>query len=518
MTSFPIAATAIRRLAAHDGSARSRVLRDTVWFSVIGGLFLGIALSAMGLKIAGGAFAVLGLAPLFVSLDRETVPGLLPGPCMFAYLHHALGFAIGPLGYLLTEGQVPGVMEQGFVSAQWGAVLGLLTFAVCYLGAFRFVSRQFAPASRLAGPTQPGSEWNNFGLLLVPPSIFIVVYGFASGINNRLSHAVAPSAAQATIFTAFAATPLIMFFFLGYAAAQHRPARIVWWCVVCVYSGLNFLDGSRGPSAWALLFSLTGMHMAGLRLRKVVVPLIVFTVVFVPLASVLATFRTTFVGAESLSERWAGLGQSIANFQQSRSRGDERGVEAFLYSVTAQSADVVFELTPKSRPFVGFSGMENIRYVLLPRILDPNRPDADDPNALAIDYGGLDARSTGAYFTTVGDGYRRFGWPGIVLLYAWLAIMWAFVGAWAWTRRHRSQWIATFILVTVLAPGVWSTTLPYSFYVLLWVFPKYFVLFLVLGWIRGLFQRHKLYTSFERACDLSPTGRLVSRNPAALHR
>jgi hypothetical protein len=491
VTSIRIAATAIRCPVIHHGAVHKRNRRATAWASVVAGLVLGMLLTALDLRIAGGALAVLGLAPLFVSLDRHTTPGLFPGCASVAYLNHVLGYSIGPIGYLLTEGRLTGAVEEGFVLAQWGAVLGLMTFAVCYLAVFRFASRLSAPASNLAPPERVRRDWRGFGLVLLPISSLIVLYGFSSGINNRLSSAVDPSAVQSTLFSAFSGLPSIMFFFLGYAAAKRGTGRIVWLCTISVYSVAYFFDGTRGACAWAVVYSCSGMYMGGLRPRVFVAPLIAFTMVFVPLSNVLVAYRTNYAGANTLSERWSGLAESSHLFSQSRSQGDEKGVESFLYAITAHAVDRVFALTPESMPFVGLSGMENLRYVLVPRVVSPNRPDPDDPNGLAIEYGAAARGLKGSYFPTVGDGYRRFGWPGIALLYGWLAVIWAFCGAWAWNRRWQPQWMAFFVALIVMSPGIWSTTLPYSFYIVGWMFPKYFLVLWAATKLQTLIRRTK---------------------------
>ena len=455
------------------------------WLSGVIGLALGFLLVVLQFEIVGGAVAVLGLAPLFVTLDRQTTPGLFPGCCTLGYLQHALGYAIGPLGYLAIDGRVTGKEQGAFALAQWGGVLALLVFAVCYYPVFRLVSGKKADRSKHQLQSRSEYQIRHFWMLLLPVSALIVVYGFASGVNNRLSPASSPSAISSTLFGSFSLIPQAMFFFLGYAAAKSSRTFAIWVSLFATYSIANFLDGTRGASAWALLYSISGMYLGGVKVRRLLVPLCLYTAAFVPLANVLVSYRGAYVGTNSLSDRWAGITTSFREFQTNWSHGDEKGVEKFLYGVTAHVVDRIFLLVPDSVPFAGFAGMENIGYSLIPRVVAPNRPDPDDPNGLAIQYGAANAGTTGSYVPAVGDGYRRFGWPGIVLLYAWLAAVWATWMGWSWRRKQRLHALSMAFILVIMAPGIWSTTLPMSFYLLLWIFPKYLAFFWVANKLHG---------------------------------
>ena len=78
----------------------------------------------------------------------------------------------------------------------------------------------------------------------------------------------------------------------------------------------------------------------------------------------------------------------------------------------------------------------------------------------------------------VGDGYSRFGWPGIVLLYAFISASIAVCSAVAWALRDRPEWPAMLVIIMVSANAeITMATLLSTFYAVLFVFPKYYLLF-----------------------------------------
>ena len=96
------------------------------WWIAAVGVIAGILLSTVGWKVDGPAIAVLALAPLMLAIDRRLFPGLLIGPISFMYLYQGLGYGLGPLWQIHVIGYLQAI-EEGFVPAQWGAVVGLIT-------------------------------------------------------------------------------------------------------------------------------------------------------------------------------------------------------------------------------------------------------------------------------------------------------------------------------------------------------------------------------------------------------
>ena len=88
-----------------------------------------------------------------------------------------------------------------------------------------------------------------------------------------------------------------------------------------------------------------------------------------------------------------------------------------------------------------------------------------------------------SYTPTVGDGYRRFGWPGIPLLYALIAAIFGVLLAVTWTRRNRHEWMALFMFLTFRASTVYLMTLFGALSLVLWTVPRTFLTFLLVKWI-----------------------------------
>jgi hypothetical protein len=89
----------------------------------------------------------------------------------------------------------------------------------------------------------------------------------------------------------------------------------------------------------------------------------------------------------------------------------------------------------------------------------------------------------------VGDGYRRFGWPGIVLVYAFSASLYAAVASVSYRLRRRREWMAMLIFTLISASEIMIHTFLTLFYVLLWVMPKYLGFFYLLRWTQDRLAR-----------------------------
>jgi hypothetical protein len=136
------------------------------------------------------------------------------------------------------------------------------------------------------------------------------------------------------------------------------------------------------------------------------------------------------------------------------------------------------EETPGRVPFAGFRDLERIAYIWLPKVIEPERPTLSDGNSIATEYGvGHDGVKSWVYTPTVGEGYRRFGWLGIPLVYGLVALVFGITAGACWSRRRQREWAALVVFCFLQAPFMWSSTILSLAYYALWVFPKFFIFF-----------------------------------------
>ncbi len=467
------------------------------WGIALAGILVGAVLAPLHLRVYPGAIAVLSLAPLFLRLDRKTMPEMLFGPAAFMYLYHALGYAIGPIGQISVSGILNisvTQFEEGLILSQWGAVIGLLVFAAIYLRVFRFASSLF-PSGRFPDTEVSERAWAGYGIGMLLAATAIITFGYVTGAGNRLARAEDVSVGASSIYAAFQYVHQAMFFFLGFIAARrNRGWAVLWLVVYLAYSLFFFLDGGRGTVAIAGLLSAVGWVAGGISARKVLAVVLVAGIAFIPLSGVVNKYRNVYLDhPESLYERVSGFVQTVREFSVETSVGEYGAADVFLERATTFSVDRVFVLTPREIPFVGWEGIENVVFAFVPRIVLPDRPSLIDGNDLAIRYGAANPDTTGSYMPAVGDGYRRFGWPGIVLVYAFSASLFAAMAALAYRLRARREWMAMLVFTLISASEIMIHTMLSLFYVLLWVMPKYLLCFYLLRWTQdGMYRMYRI--------------------------
>jgi hypothetical protein len=476
------------------------------WVIAVLGILIGILLSYFGLPLEGAGIAILSLAPLLFNYDRQLMPQLFIGPCTFMYIFHALGYAIGPLGQRYIVGYLS-VIEEGFVFAQWGGVIGILVFVLVYPRIFRIFFRKKSHPLKNSNLTE--GDWYIYGLLMLIVSVFILSFGFETGAGNRLLGMVDVPVTISSIYSAFQIVHQIMFLYLGYAAARHRKTwGIFWISILIAYSAFFFLEGGRGTVVTACLISGIGVVLGGVSRRKVLLVGLISALIFIPISGVVHDYRKYYAERiESISGRMTDFRDATNNFFQERGFRASATSDIFFQRITADSVDRVFLLVPRFIPFAGFEGIERVTYALIPRLVDPDRPNLMDGNELAIRFEASPEGTEGSYMPAVGDGYRRFGWTGVVLLYAFSAIIFGALIGLAWRLRERLEWSAMLIFLTIISAGIWSATLLSNFYTLFWVVPKYLIFFWLLRWVqmhlRGIARQHR-YTMSARISSFSP--------------
>lgn len=467
-----------------------RISFDRNWLIAVSGVIFGAVMVQVGMRVEGGAIAVLSFAPLYLSLERRLFPGLFFGPLTFMYVYHANGYAVGPLGQMFVLGHlIP--EEQGFVPAQWGGVLGLAVFAVLFYQIFPVSLKWFQGRWNRALPAEQDRRWRAYVIVLTLTGIAVLGYGLVSGASNRLGGEGQASISSSSLVSALAAVSQVMFFFLGFLAVRRGKGWILFWVFMLAgYSLFSFLDGGRGAAAFAAIFSAMGFAWAGASRRKIILAGAVAASIFIPLSDVVLTYRGQYADLTSkiaFRDRVTGILAAAEAFKSESGGSLPLLSEGFLDGITAHAVDQVFLQTPGSIPFVGLEGIGNVVWVFIPTLLYPERPDLNDGNSIAIQYDTSSLESSrGAYMPAVGDGYRRGGWTGVALLYAFSALIYGPVLALCWARRTNVEWMAMLVWLSFQAAGIWSTTMLTNFWLLLWAFPRQWLTFWLLRHVQRI--------------------------------
>lgn len=477
-------------------------------------LFTGIAggafLSLFGLSLEGGAIAILGLGPLFWMLDRQLNPSLPMGPAFYIYIYHLLGYVIGPLGerYLSVRGE--NFSATGMIRAQWGAVLGMTVFACFYRILFRFGERLGRP-TRTPMMHADDKRWGGFTIALVTVGTAVTAYAHVTNAFRRLGNFETANVEAQTAAAAFSTVQQIMFLFVALIAARRKSRRlyVFWFAMISAYVVYTFLEGTRGLALVAALLSGMGFILGGVSKKIVVTGFAICSVLFIPASAVVDRYRSTPAYSSRYDEGFEGRADAFASAAsdldvQSRTERTS-SLDIFFRAVTAHAVDKIMEYTPDRVPFAGFRDLDRLAYVWVPRLLDPERPTLLDGNEIATDYGmGHDGVRSWVYTPTVGEGYRRFGWIGIPLAYAFAAAVFGFTIGLCWARRRQREWAALLVFSFLQAPMCWSATLLSTTHYLAWVFPKFLVFFYALRWGQDM-----LATVFTRRSNF----KLVAASP-----
>jgi len=495
-------------------SPKKASLLNLALFIATAGLSLGILLTVLNMPLEGGAIAVLGFSLLYVYLDRKHTPGLLIGPSIFLYFYHALGYSIGPLAqrYILHS---EAFIEEGMVLAQWGAVLGLTTYALVYPKVFRAAAYRLSKGKDARPNASPaGSKWEGYTGLLLMISVLILFYGYVSGGSRRIGGLnTDASTLTQTLISSFWHAQIIVFFFLGFLAVKRRRRWIALAAFAYVaYAGFQTLEGSRGPLLTSMLMLVIGAVWAGLSVRKALLALGLSAFILIPLAGVVDFYRSYTAGSqyeEGFLKRILAFSQARVDLKAAVEGGKKYANEAFIYAISAITADRVMVMTPDVIPYAGLENLDALLYIYIPAVIAPNRPEIADGNLIAAIYGvGEGTKRTYFYIPSVGEGYRRFGWVGIPLMYGLSGIIFGAAVAICWVKGQRREWAAMLVFLVIQAPSVWGFTLNYMFYFALSYVPKYYIYFAVLSKLQDVF------TSFHNTIlGRVPVQRSVSPSP-----
>jgi hypothetical protein len=428
--------------------------------------------------VEGGAIAVLGAASLVIWIDTRLMPGWLIGPGTFFCIHHINTYALSPISQLWLSGTINHRLE-GFVPAQWGAVLGLFSWALFYPIVFRAVLQQH---STRVQRIQTSPVWTRYGLALLAASAIICAFQYASGLSRVGGEFGSVSLERASVANAFQYTPVLAFFFAAYSAASRRGIWItVWLASLACFVVWMLLDGSRGVTAMAGCLSACGLVYGGMRRTTVAAVGILATLVFIPACGMVRLYRDQYSGrVASIDDRVQAFGEAARQYihQTTTISGAS---DVFLKRISEDSVDYIFIQTPEFIPYAGFRDLDRVAYIYIPQVLWPDRPDLLDHNGVAVEYGVAREGVQGNSLSVVAEGYRRFGWPGIPFVYSLIAACSALVAGTAWRLRDRPEWVASLMVLIVCLNGEQTmATLLSTLYFLLWTLPKYFLFFLAI--------------------------------------
>jgi hypothetical protein len=377
-------------------------------------------------------------------------------------------------------------------AAQWGAVLGLLTLAAIYPLAFRLGERLGKPAAGTELKPRD-ARWTGYTMVLAVSALGILAFAHFNNTFRRLGDFELPGTEVQSAAAAFSSAQLVAFFFLALIAAwqRRRGFFLLWLFATLGYGMYTLLEGTRGLSITALFISGLGFAIGGVNRTRVVVGLGLAGISFLPLIGIVDHYRSTTAYSSRYEEGWLARSDAFlsaaGDFELETEANRTSAFDVFCHAITAIAVDRILEQTPDRVPFAGFRDLERIAYVWVPNIIDPDRPTLSDGNSIAAEYGvGHDGIKSWAYTPTVGEGYRRFGWLGIPVVYGLVGLIFGATTGACWARRRQREWAALVVFCFLQAPFMWSSTVLSLAYYALWTFPKFFVFFYALRKLQDL--------------------------------
>jgi hypothetical protein len=224
-----------------------------------------------------------------------------------------------------------------------------------------------------------------------------------------------------------------------------------------------------------------------------------------PLANIVHFYRSYTTRAqyeEGFLKRISVFSKAMRDLKLEEMEGRSRTNEAFIYAISAIVVDRVMVMTPQSISYAGFKNLDALFYIYIPKVIMPNRPEISDSNDIAIIYGAGTEKSR-QYVPSVGEGYRRFGWAGISLMYALSGIIFGAGVSMCWAKRQKREWAALLVFLIFQSSATWSFTLNYLFYFALFYVPKYFIYFILLA---------KLQDAFISFCNIIRKSRCIHQS------
>ena len=227
-----------------------------------------------------------------------------------------------------------------------------------------------------------------------------------------------------TFFSATIRLRDIFFVILPVIAIKWRrfPAVVGLLLVATVISFLlTSLLGGRGLLIYPVILIIGGSWLAGVR------PLVIRTALVIALASALIVIPSFSFMTSSLDFSQSdaiNISQRLAIWRNSlrTATTDNRSTTMLGRELYAWSDPHLFNKPALEQKPAGYAGLENLRFLWIPRFIYPNRPELNDGHLIANEIMGKpdQGKYQGRYvsFKSIsfgGDLYRRFRWPGVVI-------------------------------------------------------------------------------------------------------
>ena len=296
---------------------------------------------------------------------------------------------------------------------------------------FRFIRRKAIAGPNFLNPVPGRSEANlkRFLALALVTSTVAIGYSYVGYFSGTLDRGAAYLEWAGRLWrpdTFFSATIRlrdIFFTILPIIAINWRrfPAFAAILLVATATSFfLTSLLGGRGLLIYPILLIIGGYWLAGVKpfvIRTALALALTLALVVIPSFSFM-TSNQNFSKSEAID-----IGQRLTIWKNSLMIAtlDNRSATILGRELYAWSDPHLFNTPAQEQKPAGFTGLENLRYLWVPRFIYADRPEINDGHLIANEIMGKpdQGKHEGRYvsFKSVsfsGDLYRRFRWPGVV--------------------------------------------------------------------------------------------------------
>ncbi|QNJ07676.1 putative membrane protein [Synechococcus sp. Minos11] len=334
-------------------------------------------------------------------------------------------------------------------------------------------------------------------LLLSVPYIMHNLIGFATGVMDRSYETYLQYAGRVwrpdTLVVAFVRLKDIYILLLTFAVIKLNRYR--YWLILLSLAtasslALISLSGGRGLVIWPLILVLGGLWTANVRIRIIKIMLafiIVFGVFFINVVG-----NTRGEGFSTIS-RFDFVGRLAFMAETAGNSEDESSNAKFWQSIYAKADGWLFTDSSLSKARVGFEGLENIKYIWIPKAFYLGKPELNDGHLIANEISDRPGRGlVNGYYTHFGhvspggDLFRRFGYGGVVIGGIVAGFLYGLMGRYWYNNCN--LYGSTFVLLFTLLPSTYLQGLPFrsvseTAWTWLYEMPKYFIVFIAIHFI-----------------------------------
>jgi len=212
--------------------------------------------------------------------------------------------------------------------------------------------------------------------------------------------------------------------------------------------------------------------------------------------------------AEAMSDPLAKL-EGVKEALTQQDTGQD-GMRLFGERLVGTVDPLIYEMTPNVIPYAGFERFGSILWVYVPYFLYRDRPVMVGGKYIGEIYLGRELIRTSIGSSLVGDWYRRFGWPGIVI---GMGVVGLLVSGYlhivvSGVRKQRLWAISLWLLVSTVITKDANMTFLSGLWVALYDLPKHAVLLwmVMVGgkWILGLLRGRKRRSEIMSSAVMIP--------------